>query len=198
MGNKGLKDIDFASMAAGYDEGFQGKASQRFYDLLLCEVELWPDATVLDVGCGTGALLKKLYNTCAISGFGVDTEESMLVQAAKNCPQMSFQRTRCDKLPFADQSFDVLIACMAYHHFDNREGFAREAARVLKPGGVLYIADPRFPWLVRKLLNGIARIVRVAGAFCNSQEIADRFASTGFTAVATAVDRYAQVIKLCK
>jgi SAM-dependent methyltransferase len=85
---------------------------------------------------------------------------------------------------------------MAYHHFGDKRGFAREAARVLKPNGALYVADPRFPWAVRKTLNGILRLIRVTGEFLAPQEIEARFAAYGFTGAGSAADTYAQVVKL--
>jgi ubiquinone/menaquinone biosynthesis C-methylase UbiE len=111
---------------------------------------------------------------------------------------MGFQIARCDALPFGDQSLDAVITCMAYHHFDNRAGFAREAARVLKPGGVLYIADPHFPWVIRKTLNGVLRIIRMVGKFFTSKEIEASFSPFGFSGIGTSTDWYAQVIKLQK
>ena len=67
----------------------------------------------------------------------------MITVAKSKYPKMDFQLSRCEDMPFESQSFDILIACMAYHHFSDKEGFAKEAARVLKPNGVLYIADSR-------------------------------------------------------
>ena len=87
---------------------------------------------------------------------------------------------------------------MAYHHFSDKAGFAREAARVLKPGGVLYISDPKFPFLVRKGINGVARLFRVTGEFLTAREIADRFAEYGFVFSGAAYSGYAQVVKLVR
>ena len=192
------KDIDFSKRAASYDGGAMGKASQRFYNLLVREVALKPGAVVLDVGCGTGTILKRLADKSNITGYGIDMAENMIAEAKKKCPQMNFTLASCDKMPFGDKTFDVVTACMAYHHFNNQEGFAKEAARVLKPGGVLYIADPRFPWIFRKTLNGFFRLIRTAGAFHKPQEIEARFAQYGFTGIGTAVHGYAQVVKLRK
>jgi ubiquinone/menaquinone biosynthesis C-methylase UbiE len=198
MIEKKTKDIDFSKRAAAYDGGIMGKASQRFYNLLIREVELQPKAVVLDVGCGTGTILKRLANKADIVGYGVDIAEKMIAEAKKKCPQMNFTIASCDKLPFSNQTFDVVTACMAYHHFSNQEGFAKEAARILKPGGVLYITDPRFPWIVRKTLNGFFRLFRTAGAFHKPKEIENRLAQYGFTGIGTAVHGYAQIVKLRK
>ena len=196
MNTKKPKDFPFAKRASVYDDGFEGKAVRKFYNLLLREIELSPGALVLDAGCGTGALLKRIADTYEITGCGIDIEENMISEARSKCPQMSFSVADCDRMPFGDQIFDAVITCMAYHHFRNKEGFARETARVLKPGGMLYIADPRFPWPVRKAMNGVLRLVRIVGAFFKPEEIETRFIGMGFTAVGTAVDSYAQVVKL--
>lgn len=195
---KKSKDFNFSKRADKYDEGFEGKASRKFYNLLVREVELQPGMKILDVGCGTGALLKRLADKTDIIGYGIDMEENMIAEAKMKQPQMEFAIASCDKLPFADQSVDAIIACMAYHHFRNKDGFAEEALRVLKPGGILYIADPRFPWLIRKMLNGILKLIRVVGVFYKSKEIEKNFAKYGFIGIGTAKDCYAQVIKLQK
>jgi len=198
MKTERAKDYPFAKRASSYDSGIEGRASQRFYNLLLGAISLSPGAAVLDVGCGTGALLKKLSDKSNIVGHGIDVEENMIAEAKKQCPEMSFEIGRCDGLPVGDQALDAVIACLAYHHFDNKPGFAAEAARVLKPGGILYIADPRLPWVVRKPLNGILRIMGMVGRINDSQEIEAVFAPHGFAGTGIAADKYAQVIKLQK
>ena len=82
------------------------------------------------------------------------------------------------------------------HHFDNKRGFAKESARLLKPCGLLYIADPRFPLPLRKPLNGLLRLVRVVGEFNTPDEIAAEFSSSGFSHEGFAVDGFAQLVKL--
>ena len=196
MHNKKLKDFTFAKRASSYDEGFEGKASRKFYSLMLREVKLTAGASVLDMGCGTGELLRQLSNACAIDGYGVDAEHNMIAVAKCKCPRMHFQQARCEETPFDDQSFDAVIACMAYHHFADKEGFAREAARLLKPGGFLYVADPRFPLFVRKAINGVVRHIGVAGEFFAPEEIAARFSGFGFELAGIAFDGYAQVVTL--
>ena len=122
----------------------------------------------------------------------------MIEEAKAKYPQMDFRISSCDHIPLDNSSFDVMISCMAYHHFENKEGFAKEASRLLKPDGVLYIADPRFPWLIRKALNGFFSLIRINGAFLNPDETAARFSAFGFECAGYAYDRYAQVVKLKK
>ena len=196
--SKEKKDFKFDRMAAVYDDGIVAKGSKRFYDLLYREIILTSGAAVIDVGCGTGSFLKKLSDTCPLTCFGVDLEKKMIEEANKKYPQMDFQVAGCDNIPHDDSSFDVMVSCMAYHHFENKEGFAREASRLLKPGGVLYIADPRFPRLIRKALNGFFSLIRINGAFLDPDETAARFSEHGFEYAGFAYDRYAQVVKLKK
>jgi ubiquinone/menaquinone biosynthesis C-methylase UbiE len=193
---KEKKDFRFDKLALKYDYGFAGKSSRRFYNLLIKQVRLFSGAAVLDVGCGTGALLRRMADICEINCFGIDVEKNMIEEAKRKCPQMSFQVSRCEKTPFESQSFDVIVACMAYHHFEDKEGFAKEAARLLKPGGALYIADPRFPWLIRKAVNGVLSLLRIVGEFNKPDEIAARFSAFGFECAGVAHDGYAQLVKL--
>ena len=198
MNKKQSKDMSFENFPQFYESGFGERGSRKFYNLILREITLQPGYAVLDVGCGTGALLKKISTICEIDGYGIDAEQNMIATAAKNCPEMRFAEGVCDKLPFDEDFFDVVIACMAYHHFDKKAEFALEALRVLKPGGILYIADPRFPWIIRSAMNGVLRLIRVVGEFYTIDEMESRFAEMGFICMGSAVDSYAQVVKFRK
>lgn len=189
------KDIGFNKRASKYD-GFEGRISYKFYRLLLEQVKLMPDKTVLDVGCGTGTMLFKMAETCPINGFGIDMSENMIEEAKHKCPDMNIQYSRCEQTPFDDSTFDILTTCMAYHHFSDKKGFAREAARILKSGGCLYIADPYFPYVIRKLMNGVFKILHVSAGFYKPEEIYKDFADYGFIPDGFAKNGYAQVVKL--
>ena len=193
--SKKPKDFNFENSAAKYDDRV-GKMSDRFYRLLLGQVKLFPNANVLDVGCGTGTVLRRMADACEINGYGIDAEKNMVSEAKRKCPDMNIQFSRCENTPFQNQYFDVITSCMAYHHFADRTGFAKEAARILKPGGRLYIADPNFPFVIRKLMNGFFRLIRVAGAFYKPDEIYRDFAEYGFVPDGFVKSGYAQVVKL--
>jgi len=191
------RDIDFGKKASEYDKSW-GRVSRRFYRLLLEHVELKPGMTVLDAGCGTGTILREMGDACSINGYGIDLQENMIKEAKRKCPEMNIQVSRCEETPFKDNTFDVVITCMAYHHFADRAGFAQEAARILKAGGCLYIADPRLPKIIRKLINTVSNLSHIAGGFYSPHEIYKDFAAYGFEPGDYVFDGYAQVVGLLR
>lgn len=135
------KSITFGKRAEKYDNGPEGRLSSEFYRMLVENMEIQEGIKMLDVGCGTGEVLYRVSKKNKIDGYGIDIEEKMVAAAKKKCPQMDIRKGVCDKLPYDDEIMDVVTSCMAYHHFDNRTGFEKEASRVLKKGGNLYIAN---------------------------------------------------------
>lgn len=190
------RDFRFDRRAERYDEGLEGRTSQKFYDLVTENVALSEGMQVLDIGCGTGTILHRLSQQYCFHGYGIDVEEKMLEQAKAKCPDMDIRLCACDDTPFADGQFDVIIACMAYHHFPDQDSFSRETARLLKKGGLLYIADPKLPLPVRKALNTALEIHRINGRVSTADEIADSFSAWGFEKVYDKSDAYAQLICL--
>ncbi|MDR2888561.1 MAG: class I SAM-dependent methyltransferase [Lachnospiraceae bacterium] len=192
------KDFKFDKRAASYDSGFEGKLSSKFYNALLSQVKLQDGFSVLDVGCGTGYVLRKMASSTSIHGYGIDVEDEMIAVARKKCPDMTIQRSPCENTPFSDCQFDVLTACMAYHHFSDKAGFIKEASKILKPGGCLYIADPFFPYPIRKIINAILKLVRLTGKFFTAHEIETDFSKEGFKMSSVYKSGIVQVLTLVK
>jgi len=190
------KDFKFDKRAVSYDDGLEGKFSQRFYSVLLSSLDIKPSFTVLDVGCGTGYLLQKMSEQQEIAGYGIDIEPNMIDVAKRKCPEMDIQVSPSEKTPFDNDTFDVMTACMAYHHFSDKEGFIKEAARIIKPDGCLYIADPFFPYPVRKTINGLLKLFRVAGKFFTAKKMAADFSRFGFEFDCVTRKGIVQVVKL--
>ena len=159
-------------------------------------IELSDSAQVLDVGCGTGTILKTLSERFNIVAHGIDVENEMLKVAKAKCSGMDIQLCSCEATPFADNSLDAVIACMAYHHFPDKQAFENEAARILKNGGKLYIADPNFPFVIRKIINFLVR--NLNGKFFSSKEIASRFEKSGFKLLTIKKRAYGQLVVLEK
>jgi ubiquinone/menaquinone biosynthesis C-methylase UbiE len=195
---KNKNEFKFDKRASVYDEGFEGKLSKKFYNLLMNQIKMIQGAVVLDVGCGTGIILKKLYDLYNIDGYGIDVEMNMITEAQRKCPNMKIITSSCHATPFENSKFDVITSCMAYHHFDDQKGFAKEASRIIKPNGYLYIVDPRFPLIIRKPLNLALKIHKIAGYFGTPHEINKIFSEYGFELDGYCFDVYAQCVRLKK
>lgn len=101
--------------------------------------------TILDVGCGTGRLLRSAHvRFPGAAVYGVDAAVEMVKQAAALTPAGSgiqFQQATAESLPFPDSRFDLVFSTMTFHHWsDQRKGIA-EIRRVLAPGGKWLLAD---------------------------------------------------------
>lgn len=101
-------------------------------------VEITPNATVLDVGCGTGVVAITAARLGA-KVFGLDLTPKLLEKAERNAAiagvDVAFQEGDVEALPYSDASFDIVLSQFG-HMFAPRAKIAlNEMLRVLKPGG---------------------------------------------------------------
>jgi ubiquinone/menaquinone biosynthesis C-methylase UbiE len=97
---------------------------------------------MLDLGCGTGSYHEGLSKHVAAL-CGVDVDQQSLVLAARRDPSVMHASFDGSQLPFATGSFGAVFAMCVFHHVnpDNRDELLREAARVLRPGGLMVIGE---------------------------------------------------------
>ncbi|MDQ3823091.1 MAG: class I SAM-dependent methyltransferase [Actinomycetota bacterium] len=98
-----------------------------------------PGRRVLDVGCRSGALTRSYLEGNEV--VGVDVDRDALAEAA----QLGIETVWADaqrRLPFADESFDVVVAGEVLEHLAAPRAFVGEAFRVLRPGGTLVGSVP--------------------------------------------------------
>jgi SAM-dependent methyltransferase len=108
----------------------------------ICEVTGRPRfVSALDVGCGTGLSTRAIARV-ADRVIGIDTSREMLGQATGGSG-IAYQQARAESLPFADGSFDLVNAGLAFHWFAP-DAFLREARRVLTDAGWLVIYNSGF------------------------------------------------------
>jgi SAM-dependent methyltransferase len=103
--------------------------------------------TVLDAGCGTGYLSKKLWDHGA-RVTGIDFSESMIAIARAQHPEMDFRVDSCTELRnLQDEHFDLVIANYVLMDTPDLRGTMRAFHRILKPDGVavLVFSHPCFP-----------------------------------------------------
>jgi ubiquinone/menaquinone biosynthesis C-methylase UbiE len=95
---------------------------------------------VVDIGCGTGIITRQLHERGA-HVVGVDRDSQMLVMAESHkIKGIEYKKALANNLPFENASFDAATAFSSFHWFDNTESL-KEISRVLKPGGVFFIAN---------------------------------------------------------
>ncbi len=100
---------------------------------------------LLDIGTGTGRALELLAPRIG-AGVGVDASPAMLALArarlaragVANC---SVRRADMYRLPFADESFDAAVLQMVLHHAEQPQAVLAEAARVVRPSGLLIVVE---------------------------------------------------------
>ena len=105
------------------------------------------DKRILDIGCGIGGPSFEMATTHGAEVVGIDLESPLIERAqqaaAKNglTDRCSFQTVEVGPLPFADESFDVVISSGAFTQIADKSGILGESLRVLRPGGHLRCYD---------------------------------------------------------
>ena len=163
----------FDERAAGYDQGWLGRLHHDIADQT-AEIALTASATperVLDVGCGSGYLLRLLASRCpgVVELAGVDAAPGMIKVAAASAllipgdERLRFSVGVAEHLPFRDGSFDLVVSVTSFDHWSDQQAGLAECHRVLVPGGHLVLVDQFSGWLVPTLVfsrSGKARTKR--------------------------------------
>jgi ubiquinone/menaquinone biosynthesis C-methylase UbiE len=118
----------------------------------LVRSHLTPESRVLDLGCGRGGVVELFWRDVKLAA-GLDPDVPSL--AEHRAPGMPVIRGRGEHIPFADESFDLIVCLWVLEHLERPEAVLREVRRVLRPRGHLVFLTPnlRNPLL---LLNRLA------------------------------------------
>lgn len=143
--------------AEWYAERFGEWPSQG---LLAAKVELPAGGTVVDVGCGTGGLLREV---CArhpgAVAVGIDAMPTMIARARASAGDAGarFEVADAASLPLADGTADVVLFLNTLHHLGDPGAAMAEAARVLRPGGVVWVGTDEDVYDMSGWSNGRVR-----------------------------------------
>jgi ubiquinone/menaquinone biosynthesis C-methylase UbiE len=99
---------------------------------------------MLDLACGAGAFLHDLATAFPRARLiGVDLSPAYLAEARAAAPRASLIQAKAEQLPLADASLDAVTCVFLFHELPPkvRDAVAAEIARVLKPGGLMALAD---------------------------------------------------------
>lgn len=132
--------------AGWWQEGFTDGADPEYEEqiLPLAAHYLQGARRVLDVGCGEGQVARLAVSGGATTVIGVDPTRAQVELAARRAGGPAYARSGADRLPFADASFDTVVACLVFEHIEAVDDAIAEVARVLEPGGrfVFFLNHP--------------------------------------------------------
>ena len=137
---------EFPEHAKHTQEDFSA-AAENLSQLIYTSAHVRNGQAILDVGCGFGGTVSSLnnqYQNMELTGLNIDERQISRARrriAATGTNKVEFQQGDACALPFADNSFDVVLAVECIFHFPSREQFFKEVQRVLKPGGYLALSD---------------------------------------------------------
>lgn len=102
-------------------------------------------ARLLDLGCGGGHVSYRA-SPCVASVTACDVTPSMLEAVARTAAErglanIAVEQAPAERLPFADDTFDVVVSRYSTHHWHDRDAGLREARRVLKADGLAVFID---------------------------------------------------------
>lgn len=110
------------------------------YEAALARLPIGPGHRLLDVACGAGLFCQIAARTGA-SVEGIDASEPLVEIARRRTPGGRFFVGEMEDLPFEDGSFDIVTGFNAFQYAGDPRRALAEAARVVPPGGSVFIAS---------------------------------------------------------
>jgi len=134
--------LSYTGLARRYDQRWERYVEASVAETLR-RLELGAGRSVLDVGCGTGALLRAIQRIDPSAQVrGIDLTPAMLrVAAGKLRPGTGLAAADAAALPFAAASFDLVLSTSSLHFWADPVAGLREMARVARPAGRIVITD---------------------------------------------------------
>ncbi|HEY5408061.1 MAG TPA: class I SAM-dependent methyltransferase [Ginsengibacter sp.] len=131
--------------------------SIQLYHYLVSILEV-PGKEILEVGSGRGGganYINKYLKPGRITGLDIAHNAVKLANEKHSDSGLTFVQGNAEKLPFADESFDVVINVESCHAYGSVPAFLSEVKRVLRPGGYFLCTDMRSPNGMQTLKNNL-------------------------------------------
>ncbi len=158
----------------GFTDGADAEYEEQI--LPLAAEELQGMSHVLDVGCGDGQVSRLVKKLGASFVAGVDPTWNQVTVASQRGGGLLVSKAGADGLPFFDESFDAVVACLVFEHIQDVDTAISEVARVLKPGGRFcfflnhpLLQTPGSGWIDDQILDPPEQYWRI-GAYLIEQE----------------------------
>lgn len=94
---------------------------------------------ILDVGCGAAAVMERFARRYWRKKITAVDNSALSLQAARKLAPADYRLADAGRLPFSDQSFDLVLACGVIHHLRRPAEALKEINRVVDPGGLIYL-----------------------------------------------------------
>lgn len=122
----------------GFTEGADPEYEEQILPMAIRELAGFEQ--VLDVGCGDGQIGRALVRAHGTRVIGVDPTWNQVVVAKERSdrdPNLAVHVARAEaaRLPFVDESFDAVVACLVFEHITDVDSAIAEVSRVLRSGG---------------------------------------------------------------
>ena len=158
---------EFSKWADYYDNPLTSITFKQTNAKIVTLLDPKHNSSLLDVGCGSGILIKNLINLSrGMKLYGLDITPNMVRVAKRkftNNSSVEITLGSAVNMPYKDNSFDYVTCASSFHHHPDPIQSAKEMVRVLKPDGKLLILDMCIKGLLRKLFFKLENIYNNEG-----------------------------------
>lgn len=143
----------FEETAKNYDDSMDGRFVQPMYKALIDSIKKAAPESLLDIGCGTGNVLRLLAGG-KTRLYGVDFSKEMIAQAKTQLGQNAELAVGdAEALPYAADSFDALVCNASFHHYPHPDAVLAQMRKVAKNGALLFMGEGYIPQPARFFMN---------------------------------------------
>lgn len=135
----------YQQMRSLEDQHWWFSGRRQIVGQMLASIDLPKQTRILDAGCGTGGNLNFLSQFGEVTGVELDDGAAALARERGSWPIL--KGSLPDKMPFAEQQFDLIVLLDVLEHIDDDSTSLRTLQNLLAPGGYMVLTVPAFPFL---------------------------------------------------